>query len=78
MLKFLVFIIVMYYVVPFVSKYFLRRFINNQVNKVQDEFKKNTASQPKTEGEVKVEYAPKKDSKEHLKGGEYVDYEEVK
>jgi hypothetical protein len=29
-------------------------------------------------GKVNVDYVPKQSRKEHLKGGEYIDYEEIK
>ena len=77
-MKFIIILGILIYVVPYISKYLIRAFITKQVNKVQSEFKKNNTASPKKEGEVKVDYAPKNENKEHLKGGEYVDYEEVK
>lgn len=65
------------YFFPRVLRWGLKLFISNQMNKVQQDFK--TQAKPKRkEGEIKVDYTKSNIKDEHLKGGEYVDYEEVK
>ncbi len=65
------------YFFPRVLRWGLKLFISNQMDKVQQDFKAQ-AKPNRKEGEIKVDYTKAAKTDEHLKGGEYVDYEEVK
>ena len=65
------------YFFPRVLRWGLKMFIGNQINKAQSEFR--TQQRPKQkEGEININFDKNKGKSENLKGGEYVDYEEVK
>jgi hypothetical protein len=66
------------YFFPRLLRWGLKMFIGSQINKVQNEFKNQAKASNAKEGEIKVEYTKAAKRDEHLKGGEYVDYEEVK
>ncbi len=66
------------YFFPRVLRWGLKMFIGSQINKVQNDFKNQAKTKPQKEGEIKVDYTKSNKKDEHLKGGEYVDYEEVK
>ena len=60
----------------------LRRFlfwivVGKQMVKEQKRYEKQQ-NPSKREGEISVDYVPKKNDKDNLKGGQYVDYEDVK
>lgn len=78
MTKFLLIILVVFFLFPIVVRYLFRLFIQDQYRKAQNQFyqeqKKQTRRQ--RDGEIKVDYTPPQ--KDHLKGGEYIEYEEVK
>lgn len=64
-------------------KWALKGFIVTQVNKAQQDMRQSQKayqSQQKREGEIDIDFVPKKNKKntENFGGGEYVDYEEVK
>ncbi|MCU0470576.1 MAG: DUF4834 family protein [Arcicella sp.] len=64
-------------------KWALKGFIVTQVNKAQADMRQSQKayqSQKRREGEIDIDYVPKKNGKnsENFGGGEYVDYEEVK
>jgi len=73
LLKFILFGIVIYYIIRKVSGFILRIMGGNPTPNNQQKYTK--------EGDVHVDYVPK-DKKgkfgDDFKGGEYVDYEEVK
>ncbi len=68
---------------PRLIKWALKGFIVSQVNKAQQDMRQSQKAyqtQHKREGDIDVNYVPKKNTKnsENFGGGEYVDYEEVK
>ncbi len=75
--KFLIITFAIMYFFPRVLRWGLKLFISNQMDKVQQDFK--TQAKPKQkEGEININFDKKAANSEHLKGGEYIDYEEVK
>ena len=83
MLKFIIILALIFYVLPRLIKWALKGFIVTQVNKAQQDMRqqqKAYQTQQKREGQIDVDYVPKKNEKksEDFGGGEYVDYEEVK
>lgn len=83
MVKFIVILAIIFYVLPKLIKWALKGFILTQVNKAQQDMRQSQKAYQapgKREGQVDVDYVPKKDEKNsgHFGGGEYVDYEEVK
>lgn len=89
MLKFILFIILFIYVAYKVSGFILkiydtllgRRDIHNRGKNFGSGYRRQKHRQP-TNGNVNIDYIPEEDQKERaskgFKGGEYVDYEEVK
>jgi Domain of unknown function (DUF4834) len=83
MLKLLIILAVIFYILPRLIKWALKGFIVSQVNKAQQDMRQSQKAyqtQQKREGDIDVNYVPKKNEKksENFGGGEYVDYEEVK
>jgi hypothetical protein len=82
MVKFIIIMALIFYVMPKLIKWALKGFILNQVNKAQQDMRssqKAYQTQNKREGQIDVDYVPKKDGRNSGNfGGEYVDYEEVK
>lgn len=83
MLKFIIILALIFYVLPKLIRWGLKGFIVTQVNKAQQDLRhqqKAYQSSQKREGEIDVDFVPKKNEKksENFGGGEYVDYEEVK
>ncbi len=83
MLKLLIILAVIFYILPKLIKWALKGFIVGQVNKAQQDMRQSQKAyqtQQKREGDIDVNYVPKKNQKnsENFGGGEYVDYEEVK
>jgi hypothetical protein len=83
MFKFIIILAVIFYILPKLIKWALKGFIVTQVNKAQQDMRhqqKAYQTQQKREGEIDIDYVPKKNGKksENFGGGEYVDYEEVK
>ena len=83
MVKFIVIMALIFYVLPKLIKWALKGFILTQVNKTQQDMRysqKVYQTSNKREGQIDVDYVPKKGGKksENFGGGEYVDYEEVK
>lgn len=76
-------IIVIVLVITFVAP--VRRFlfwliVGRQLTKAQKKYNQQAQSQSRQnkEGELNVDYVPNKGKKDDFKGGQYVDYEEVK
>ena len=80
MLRFILWVIIFYilfrvlvrYILPFLARYFLK-------SSQEKFYKQNPDIRKKKEGEVSVDYVPKKNQKDENKKnklGEYVDYEE--
>jgi membrane-anchored glycerophosphoryl diester phosphodiesterase (GDPDase) len=83
MLKLLIILAVIFYILPRLIKWALKGFIVSQVNKAQQDMRQSQKAyqtQQKREGDIDVNFVPKKNEKksENFGGGEYVDYEEVK
>lgn len=83
MLKFIIILAFIFYILPRLIKWALKGFIFTQVNKAQQDMRqqqKAYQTQQKREGQIDVDYVPKKNEKksESFGGGEYVDYEEVR
>ena len=75
-MKFILTIILIFILVPPLLRLLIRFFLSNQISKAQQELFRQQQQAKRDEGRVRVERQP--DSKETLRGGEYVDYEEVK
>jgi len=77
MVKFLIIVTLIFYVTFRLLNFLFRvlRPFSGQTGNVHAGATNRT--KPK-EGNVNVDYVPNKARKEHLKGGEYIDYEEVK
>jgi len=72
-------IIIVYYVLKFVSKYILPIILKKAVNKVQKDMNNQFEQEQKSKvnvGETSVDYAPKNNSSNN-NVGEYIDYEEL-
>ena len=83
MVKFIIIMAFIFYVLPKLIKWALKGFIVTQVNKAQQDMRQSQKAYQtprKREGQIDVDFVPKKDGKDsgHFGGGEYVDYEEVK
>ena len=83
MVKFIIILALIFYILPKLIKWGLKGFITSQVNKAQQDMRhqqKAYQSQQKQEGQIDVDFVPKKNGNksENFGGGEYVDYEEVK
>jgi Domain of unknown function (DUF4834) len=82
-MKFLIILAIIIYILPRLIKWALKGFIVSQVSKAQQDMQQSQKAyqtQQKREGDIDVNYVPKKNTKksENFGGGEYVDYEEVK
>ena len=77
MLKFLIIMLAVFYLFPKVLRFGLKLFISKQMDKVQRDFQSKTKPETK-EGEIKVDINKKSQKSQSIKGGEYIDYEEVK
>ncbi|MBO3699466.1 DUF4834 family protein [Roseivirga sp. E12] len=81
LLKFILFIVVIGWLFKGVSRFFLGNLYKQaQQQQYSGNRQRTQTAQPK-DGNVSVEYAPKKKtekSADNFKGGDYVDYEEVK
>jgi hypothetical protein len=81
MLKILfVIVLVITFVAP-VRRFLFWLVVGRQLTKEQKRYNDNFKSPPKSnkrEGEINVDYVPQKDKKDNFKGGQYIDYEEVK
>ena len=83
MLKLIIILAFTFYILPKLIKWAVKGFIATQVNKAQQDMRhqqKAYQSQQKREGQIDVDFVPKKNENksENFGGGEYVDYEEVK
>ncbi len=79
LLKIVLFILVFFWALRGISRFFLARFVKQAQQRHQFQGQQNRQSRP-TQGNVNIDYAPKKPKKKSsdtFKGGDYVDYEEV-
>ena len=77
-LKFLLILILIYYIIKLSIRFFLQNYMNN-IRKQSENFKSQQESKKKKEGDVTIEYKDQKKKKKKFskKEGEYVDYEEL-
>jgi hypothetical protein len=75
-MKFILTIILIFILVPPLLRLLIRFFLSNQISKAQQDLFKQQQAAKRNEGRVHVDRKP--ETKETLRGGEYVDYEEVK
>lgn len=73
----LIFLLLLAFVPP------LRRFlfwliVGRQMVNEQKKYNSQSQNKQKPEGDIKVEYIPKDKNDNELKGGQYIDFEEVK
>lgn len=78
MLKFLLIFILLLAFVPALRRFLFWLVVGRQLVKEQKKHQKSTQTPPKREGDVRVDFIPKEDQKPKFRGGQYVDYEEVK
>jgi hypothetical protein len=76
-------IIIIYYVIKFVSRYILPVILNNYVSRKMNEFSGNQGRQhdknrAAREGEVIINDRARTEEKKRKDRGEYVDYEEIR
>jgi len=74
MFKFILIFILVIYLLGFVSRWILRRWIQRVTN---PEFFQQQQTRQRGKGEVTVDYQPKEEKKIDPSDGEYVDYEDV-
>jgi hypothetical protein len=78
-MKFLLILLLIFFVFPPLLRYFFRLFIKDQFQKAQKQFYNDQVRPPGPTGRTDVDFVPpQKSKKQDFKGGEYVDYEEVK
>lgn len=78
MLKFLLIFVLLLAFVPALRRFLFWLIVGRQLVKEQKKYQKPTQSSSKKEGDIRVEFIPKEDQKPKFRGGQYVDYEEVK
>ena len=71
------FLTIFYYIFKFVIKYLLPYFLGKLMGQTQNQNNKNFQKK-KNEGEITIDYVPKKTKKISNDTGEYIEYEEVK
>ncbi len=83
-MKFFIILALILFVFPRLLKWALRGFVVSQINKAQQNYQQqqqpNYQSSHKREGQIDVDFVPPKSGKssDDFRGGEYIDYEEVK
>ncbi len=83
LLKFLFFVIIIYYSLKLIGRYIMPYLISIFIKKAQDRMMGNPSDnmrqkKSKKEGEVSIDSVPRKSSKTNKENlGDYVDYEEV-
>ncbi len=78
LIRFLIFVGIFYLIYYLVKNVLLRPFREGYANGGQRASKGFNPFQKKDEGDVSINYDPRKNDKPHHEIGEYVDYEEVK
>ncbi|MFC0185854.1 protein of unknown function [Pseudarcicella hirudinis] len=84
-IKFLGIVFLVFFLFPRLIKWLVKGFVVSQMNKSQQQFyeqQRNAQSSQKREGQIDVDYVPPRNknpkSTDDFRGGEYIDYEEVK
>jgi hypothetical protein len=76
--KFLLIVFVILYLIGFVFRWFLKKFIRSaQEGYYGTQSSSQAQSQSRQQGDVRIDYVPPKKKGKHFKGGDYVDYEEL-
>jgi len=75
MFKFLIIFILLLAIVPAFRRFLFWLIVGRQIVKEQ---KKRQSPPTRREGDIRVDYVPKDSEAPKFKGGQYVDYEEVK
>lgn len=75
MFKYIFIFLLVLIFVPQVRRFLFWLIVGRQMVKEQKRYEKQTT---RKEGEIKVDYIPGNAKNQHPKGGQYVDYEEVK
>jgi len=86
MFKFILIVVLIFFVFPKLLNWALRGFVVSQMNKAQQDFQQqyksnyDTNRPKKREGQIDVDFVPPKSGRnsDDFNGGEYIDYEEVK
>lgn len=79
MFKYIFLIIIILVMIPQVRRFVFWLVVGKQMVKEQKRHNKQTEAKTyKKNGEINVDYVPKENGKNDFKGGQYVDYEEVK
>lgn len=79
LLKFIIFVIVIFLILRFLSRFFVTMFIGNLSDKISQA--QNNYSRDRErhrEGDVIINSSKKSDKKYNIREGEYVDFEEIK
>ncbi|WP_133163281.1 DUF4834 domain-containing protein [Siphonobacter curvatus] len=74
--KILLVVMAIGFIFPRIVRWVFRLFLKDQFSRVEREFRQEKAQNRQREGKINVDYAPPQ--KEGYKGGDYIDYEEVK
>lgn len=79
MLKFLIFLLLIFFVIRYFSRMFVVTTFNDMQRKMQDEMNRRNQQPSKPEGTISVDthQTPKSASRSN-ESGDYVDYEEIK
>jgi hypothetical protein len=79
LLRTVVTIIIIYFSLKLLARIFLPLLLKKLVNKVaQHQFGNSQESAGRKEGEITVDYVPKRDDKRKEVEGDFTDYEEIK
>lgn len=74
--KILLVVMAIGFIFPRIVRWVFRLFLKDQFSRVEREFRQEKAQNRQREGKINVDYTPPQ--KEGYKGGDYIDYEEVK
>ncbi len=74
--KILLIVMAIGFIFPRIVRWVFRLFLKDQFSRVEREFRQQQQQGRQREGKVNVDYTPPQ--KEGYKGGDYIDYEEVK
>jgi len=76
MFKFLIIFILLLAIVPAFRRFLFWLVVGRQM--VNEQKKRQSTTQTRREGDIRVDYVPQDKDNPKFKGGQYVDYEEVK
>ncbi len=78
MFKYIILFLLVLVFVPTVRRFLFWLIVGNQMVKEQKRQARKEKQESRREGDVKVDYIPDNGKNNGYKGGQYVDYEEVK